>query len=224
MSTPSRPPRRWRELSPWWLVLYYGFLLGMLFLFALFAERVYNARGFIFDDQVLTWFYGQQAPALDLAALVLNYATISYALGGILLVFTLLLWRRYRRSLVFLNLSLWGAVGINLVAKAFFERVRPDLFEQLTPITNSSFPSGHAMGSLALALGGVFVLEQHGGRYRHLWSVIIVVIALLVGVSRSYLQVHYPSDVLAAWALSTAWVMGVGGWYSHGFRADSVED
>ena len=188
-------------------------------MFAVFAQRVYSARAFTFDEQILTWMFEQQTPALDLTALFLNYATISYALGAILFLFTLALWRRYRRSLVFLNLSLWGAVGINLIAKAFFERVRPELFEQLTPITNSSFPSGHAMGSLALALGGVFVLEQHGGRYKHLWSVLIVVIALLVGVSRSYLQVHYPSDVLAAWALSTAWVLGVGGWYSHGFRA-----
>ena len=210
----------WRYiLPPWWIIPYYAVILATLYLFADLAQGVYAADGFPFDSVILEWLYNQQSRFFTSLALILNYLAISYALGAVILIAAVLLWNRSRRSSVFLVLSFWGAVGVNLVAKEYFERVRPDLFEQLTPITNSSFPSGHAMGSFAFGLAIFFVVHHLRVRAATLWGVLALLFAVIVGISRNYLQVHYPSDVLAGWALSTAWVMGVGSWYTYGYRS-----
>lgn len=205
-------------VPPWWIIPYYAVLLGVLYGFAELAQGVNEERGFAFDTAMLTWLAGVQSRPLTLIALALNYLAISYTLGLGVCIAAARLWRKNRRSAVFLIVAFWGAVGVNLVAKEFFSRVRPDLFEQLTPITNSSFPSGHAMGSFALALAVLLVLVQLRVRRGLAWGLFAVMLAVIVGLSRNYLQVHYPSDVLAGWALSTAWVLGVGAWYTYGFR------
>ena len=207
-----------RDLPPWWSVLYYGLLLGTLFLFAELAEGIYAVEGFAFDSAILSWLFEQQSPLLTRLALALDLLGISYFLGALTVVAALLVWSRSRSSSLFLILGFWGAVGVNLVAKEFFERVRPDLFEQLTPITNSSFPSGHAMGSFAFWLTCWLVVSRLAPGWRWFAGIVGCLFAVGVGASRLYLQVHYPSDVLAGWALSTAWVMGIALWYTHGFR------
>lgn len=211
--------RWWRNWTwpPWWVYPYYAALLAALYLFASLAETVYEGEGFPFDHAILTWLYGLQAPWLSRLARALDVLGISYLLTVICVALAWWLWRQRRRSAVFLLLAFGGAVGVNLLTKGFFERVRPDLFEQLTPITNSSFPSGHAMGSWALWLALLLIGHRHWPRQQLLVGLALGLFALAVGVSRAYLQVHYPSDVLAGWALSTAWVLGVGSWYTHGY-------
>ena len=213
----------WRVLPPWWVLAYYGVLLGALFWFVQLAENVYDVEGFWFDSVVLTWLNTHQSALFTRVALMLDFVGISYFLGVVLLVASVFVWRRSKQSVVFLFLGFWGAVGVNLVTKGFFERVRPDLFEQLTPITNSSFPSGHAMGSCAFWLTMVFVVRRLAPAWTWLAVVAGLVFTVLVGLSRMYLQVHYPSDVLAGWALSTVWVLGVAVWYTRGFRRIRVE-
>ena len=207
-----------RALPPWWVFFYYIFLLACLYFFAVIAQGVYAERGFEFDSVILTSLFEQQRSWLTRTALALDFFGISYFLGALVLLAAVLVWRRSRVTSFFLVLGFWGAVGVNLIAKEFFERVRPDLFEQLTPITNSSFPSGHAMGSWAFWLTGLFVFLRLAPKASWLFGILGFIFAVAVGTSRLYLQVHYPSDVLAGWALSTAWVLGVAIWYTNGFR------
>ena len=209
-----------RVAPPWWVYPYYGFLLLSLFLFAVIAEGVYRVRGFALDSVILTWFNTHQNPLLTRLALALDSIGISYFLGLVLLVMSLFLWRRSRRSSVFLQFGFWGAVSINIVVKELFERVRPDLFEQLTPITNSSFPSGHAMGAWAFFLVCLFVTRRLSPRDTWIPVLFGGLFGIAVGISRLYLQVHFPSDVLAGWALSSAWVLGLGHWYNRTRRRD----
>lgn len=202
-------------LPPVWLVFYYLALVGMLYLFVELAERTYREGGLVFDHVLLSWLYQIQAPPLTRLALALDRVAISYTLGAVVLAVAALVWTRSRRTSIFLVLGFWGAVAFNLLAKEVFSRLRPDLFEQLTPITNTSFPSGHAMGSLAFALcitAAAVYLRSDTAWWVGLLS---VGFALTVGVSRNYLQVHYPSDVLAGWALTAVWVLGLTRWYFH---------
>ena len=92
---------------------------------------------------------------------------------------------------------------LNIAAKHAFARTRPSLWESISPESTFSFPSGHAMGSMTLAWVCMLLAWRTGWR----WPVTIAALAftLLVGLSRIYLGVHYPSDILAGWTAASVW-------------------
>lgn len=106
-------------------------------------------------------------------------------------------------------------VAISTVFKGVFGRVRPPAELALIPLPSSaSFPSGHAMGSMMLALSAGWVAWRTVKRPAARWAMVVALgaWAVLVGFSRVYLGVHWPSDVLASWLLGGAWfalVIGV---------------
>ena len=112
-------------------------------------------------------------------------------------------WKRL--LLLFAGIALGGSALLNLGAKQLFARERPSLWESIHPETTFSFPSGHAMGSMTLA--AVLVLLAWRTRWRWWVAVPALAFALLVGASRVYLGVHFPSDILAGWAAACAWVV-----------------
>jgi undecaprenyl-diphosphatase len=126
-------------------------------------------------------------------------------LDALILVF-LAVRRRFRDGLFF-GLAVLGSAILNIVAKNHYARLRPDLWISLTPETTYSFPSGHAMGSATLALALVLLCWPTRGR----WLVMVAGLSfvLLVGTSRVYLGVHYPSDILAGWSAAIAWTFGM---------------
>lgn len=118
--------------------------------------------------------------------------------------------------------TLSGSAAITLV-KGEVGRPRPDLVEHLVHVTNQSFPSGHAAGSalvyLTLAgLGGQVTRDRRARRY--LMAVAILLVGA-IGISRVYLGVHWPSDVLAGWSFGTLWALGW--WYATAWTRANVE-
>ncbi|GIW35181.1 phosphatase PAP2 family protein [Meiothermus sp.] len=192
----------------WLLALLFLSLLGFVGL----AEDVYEREGFFFDGPVLAFLHAQQSDVWNTLALAFTQSASAPVVGGLAL--GVLVWAYFRRlGWPVFALGLGGAVLLNQAAKLFFARARPHLFPQLTPEHDYSFPSGHTMASLALVLALYALLMP---RFPHVarWLLGLgLPWALLVGLSRLYLQVHYPSDVLAGWALSFLWVFGVGLWY-----------
>jgi len=110
---------------------------------------------------------------------------------------------------LFAGVAIIGSALLNLGAKPLFARDRPSLWESIAPEGNYSFPSGHAMGSMTLAC--VLVLLCWWTRVRWPVCVAAIVFVTLVGASRVYLGVHYPSDILAGWAAAIAWTYAVYG-------------
>ncbi|GAA5335165.1 hypothetical protein YIM730264_11890 [Thermus hydrothermalis] len=147
------------------LLLLYGTLFGALLLFAELAEHVYRKEGFGFDGPILTWFHQIRSPVGDWVALTLT-GSASLPLM-VLWVLGLGLWAALRKRpwLPFL-LLVGGTELLNLAGKFLFARPRPHLFPQITPESDFSFPSGHTMASLALALGLYWLLEDEPGRAR----------------------------------------------------------
>jgi undecaprenyl-diphosphatase len=118
----------------------------------------------------------------------------------------LLLRRGRRREAGFVMLSLLGASTLGHLAKLVLLRPRPDLFPVWTAMpADWSYPSAHAMQITALAVAVVYV----AARRRALWAVTLGIVVLLVGLSRLYLQVHFPSDVLAGTLAAALWVGGL---------------
>ena len=136
------------------------------------------------------------------------------ALGGVgvLSLFTLLsviyLWLQgLRRVAVFVLLAILGGLLLSTLLKAGFDRPRPDIVTHGSMIYTSSFPSGHSMLSAVVYLTGAAMLAMvHKTRGLRIYLIgCAVLTTLLVGTSRVYLGVHWPSDVLAGWAAGSAW-------------------
>jgi undecaprenyl-diphosphatase len=107
-------------------------------------------------------------------------------------------------------ISVAGGAGLSSLLKLGFERPRPDLVAHLVDERTLSFPSGHAMVSAVtyLTLGALLAQVQGSVRLKTYIIAIAVILTLLIGVSRVYLGVHWPTDVLAGWCAGTAWAIG----------------
>lgn len=130
---------------------------------------------------------------------------------GIVAAFVFFL-RGWRRGAVLVLVTLVGAGLLDVGLKALFARARPEAFFDYYPSPSSySFPSGHALVATCF-FGGIAVLLTHRLESRVtqllVWLVAIGLIAL-VGVSRIYLGVHYPTDVLGGFAVGVIWVTAV---------------
>lgn len=112
-----------------------------------------------------------------------------------------------RRVAAFVLMAIMGGLLLSLALKTGFHRPRPDLVSHGSMIYTSSFPSGHSMLSAVVFLtGGALLAALHGARRVRFYLIGCSILAtLLVGASRVYLGVHWPSDVLAGWAAGAAW-------------------
>jgi undecaprenyl-diphosphatase len=102
-----------------------------------------------------------------------------------------------------------GGQVLSEVLKAYFDRPRPDFVAHIVETTSASFPSGHAMMSAAiyLSIGAMLARIQTKRRLKTYIHVTALLLTLLVGASRVYLGVHYPTDVLGGWCLGAAWAI-----------------
>jgi undecaprenyl-diphosphatase len=129
-----------------------------------------------------------------------------------LVVATVFLLRGWRRGALLVLVTLTGAAVLDLGLKTLFARARPQAFFDYYPAPSSfSFPSGHALVATCL-FGGIAVLITHRLESRAaqalVWLAAVAVI-LLVGVSRVYLGVHHPTDVIGGFAVGVVWVTAV---------------
>jgi undecaprenyl-diphosphatase len=118
----------------------------------------------------------------------------------------LLLQTRYRTAIVVLATAASGEL-VNYVLKNLFLRPRPDVVPHLRDVTTTSFPSGHAMESAIIYLTlGAMLMQLSERRITKVYSMgIAIALTLLVGISRVYLGVHYPTDVIAGWMFGFFW-------------------
>lgn len=98
----------------------------------------------------------------------------------------------------------------NSLLKTIFERARPEFVAEGVPIDSFSFPSGHAMLSaiVYLSLGALLARSEQRKPYKAYILGVAIALTLLIGSSRIYLGVHYPTDVLAGWCIGALWAMG----------------
>ncbi|MET3436281.1 undecaprenyl-diphosphatase [Sphingomonas sp. 1185] len=102
-----------------------------------------------------------------------------------------------------------GGMAVTLV-KTIVARARPDLVPHWVDVSNASFPSGHAAGSamVYLTLAALATQVTQERRVRHMIVILAVLLVGMIGVSRVYLGVHWPSDVAAGWCFGTLWALG----------------
>jgi undecaprenyl-diphosphatase len=115
---------------------------------------------------------------------------------------------RYR-TVVLIAVATAGGQGLNLALKHTFARERPAATLHLVPVSSTSFPSGHAMAAsiFFLTTGALLARTAKRRREKTYFVSAALFLTFLVGFSRVYLGVHYPTDVLAGWSAGTAWAL-----------------
>jgi len=201
----------------WWLLIVALVIAGGFWGFAELADEIEDGETHEFDRAVMLALREPHdlddplGPAwLELAARDVT------SLGGttVLVLLTLaavgfmLLIRKWGAA-IFVVVSIAGGTLLSSFLKSWFDRPRPDLVPHAVEVTSASFPSGHAMLAMTtyLTLGAVLAEVEEKRRIKVYILTWAVLLALLVGSSRVYLGVHWPTDVLAGWCIGSAWAL-----------------
>lgn len=167
------------------------------------------------DEAIVQWFRQPGNPSLARGPAWLTEVAIDITALGSTVVLLLVvgavggfLWLQNQPRLLLLLISaMAGGTLLNAAMKTTFERPRPTVVPHLREVFTYSFPSGHAALSAIVYLTiGVLLFEVVKGRAARLYCLAVAMMATaLVGFSRVFLGVHYPTDVLAGWAAGIAW-------------------
>jgi undecaprenyl-diphosphatase len=184
--------------------------------FALLADEVVEGGTQAFDRKVLLSFRNSSTlaplgpPAAQVAARDIT------ALGGVA-VLTLvtaiaagfLALDGKKHMALFVCGCILGGLGISTLLKDTFQRPRPDLVPHAADFSGASFPSGHSMMSAVtyLTLGALLARSQERRRMKAYFLLVAIVLSFAVGVTRVYLGVHWPTDVLAGWTAGAVWAL-----------------
>ncbi len=211
---------RWKSLARRELWLLIAFAAGAVALFILLKINSEVAEGETLDfDRALLFAFRDAADPSRTAgpAWVANAARDLTALGGVTLLTVLTLLsagyliaaRRWATAVLLVVAVGGGAVASSLL-KLGFARARPDLVTHLVDVHTMSFPSGHAMNSAItyLTLGVLLARTERAPRVKAYLIAAALTLTFIVGMTRVYLGVHWPTDVLAGWVVGGAWAIG----------------
>jgi membrane-associated phospholipid phosphatase len=184
------------------------FLLCAGAFFAL-AEDVTSGEPIVqFDLAMVNAVHAHTSPTLIPIMLLISISGSQIPTLVTAILVSYFVWKRRGYDLALLVLAVGGAELVNLSTKSFFHRVRPSFTDPITSAGGFSFPSGHAMGAMVFYGWLAYWLWHDNPRTipRVVVGAIFPVIVVLVGFSRIYLGVHYPSDVVGGYAAGLAWL------------------
>ena len=201
------PYKAFGNYLAWGLVFGIGFML----LFVKLAEDVINDELKIFDQTIINLFNPIRSP------LTTQIMKVITTMGSPLVMITLglITWfyffkiRKHFWDSTMVITALAGSWLMNELLKWIFHRRRPDVL-QLIRVSGYSFPSGHAMVSFAFygMLAYLIWINVKAKKLKYLLSSFFLLLILAIGISRIYLGVHYPSDVIAGFSAGGLWLIG----------------
>ena len=210
--------------TPWLLGAAAAVALAVLFI-AVLGDAIEDGAQFSFDRAILLWARGGSAHGAPIGPDWFRAAMLDVtAIGGVtvlvlmvaLVAGFLALQRHWLTLALVLGGTISGSLAVTLV-KNLVGRARPTITDHLVNVSSQSFPSGHAANSAIVYLTMATLLSQLVERRaaRTYLFVAAALIVSLIGASRIYLGVHWPSDVLAGWAFGTLWAVAwwaIGAW------------
>jgi|SRR5438105_626993 len=184
------------------------FLLS-IFLFGFLAHEVVSEDENSFDNNVFAFFKLHTTPGIVGVMRILTFFGSTYFVIPAYLVLILILFLVHRRSDA-INVAIVAITSTLLMLglKQFFHRHRPDL-PLVKTLTNFSFPSGHALCSFIFCSVLIYLVDKGNLSLRWKWifSVLLILLSIIIGISRIVLRYHYATDVLAGFCVGFAWVI-----------------
>ncbi len=189
-----------------------SFAVGALFFFGWFADEMAEGDTAQLDETIRAFVHSFAAPVLTEIMRAASFAgsTLFLFLLGVVIVVALYI-KKYRHGAILFTITTIGAGILITLLKLAFHRARPEPFFNTILPSSDSFPSGHSLGSFCFYLALAAILTN---RVEKLWLKITVwtfavLLILLIGTSRIYLGVHYPSDVVAGFVIGFIWVITI---------------
>ena len=220
----AAPPEGWRRwasdlghydserIAEFGGVIIAGGLLGIvvLYLFVRIADDVLTNETAALDTAAFLFMHQFSSPQMDVAAVALSFMgnEMVWILSALLL--GLFLWQRRWGAGVMAVIVAGGAQLLNDILKTVFHRTRPIPLQAIIAAQQYSFPSGHAMESSAFYFYLAYLCWRLvSGVWRIVFIVGLLLLVLLVGAARIYLQAHFLSDVLAGYLAGFLWADAV---------------
>ena len=190
-----------------------GIALGLLaallslFLFGWIAQEMREGDTAAFDFAVRSWVHQFASPAMTRAMIAISKLGYSILIVELVLALAVFLSLRWRRAAAWLAISMSGALVLDLTLKYAFRRPRPPVFFGAEP-HSYSFPSGHALCSFCFygVMAGLIAARVQTRALRIAVWIAAALLVIAIGVSRVYLGMHYPSDVLGGYLAAAIWV------------------
>ncbi len=183
-----------------------------LLVFGWLAEEMLEGDTQKFDTFVRTAVHQLATPGLTRLMQIFSFlGSVAAVTAMCLVAICVSLYFRRARTAALLAITMLGVAALDVALKYAFHRPRPVAFFGATP-SSYSFPSGHALGSLCFygILAAILAARARGrGAKFWVWMSAVILVGM-IGFSRIYLGVHYPSDVIAGYCAAAVWVGAVG--------------
>lgn len=186
--------------------------LGVIALFANIVEEVAEGESRRFDETILLFIHYYTPGWLDGPLRIVTTLGYYRVVLPLLAVAALIFYRKgWKLSANLLVVSTLGGMVLTTALKTLFRRSRPELFDSGYDASFYSFPSGHATMAVGFYGALTLLVAWRLGGFRR-WAVVTagVALVLLIGFSRLYLGVHYPTDILAGFLAAPLWVSFIG--------------
>ncbi|HET9283109.1 MAG TPA: phosphatase PAP2 family protein [Candidatus Angelobacter sp.] len=178
-----------------------------LFVFVWLGREMRAGDTLRFDQAIRNWVHQFASPGLTVLMKVFSMMGAQILAVALVVAFVIFAWLRWKRAALWLAIAMAGALILEASLKYAYHRIRPQAYFIPEP-DSYSFPSGHALTSFCFY--GVLAGLVTDRIKSLLWRIIVwaaaTLLVIAIGLSRIYLGVHYPSDVLAGYLAATVWV------------------
>lgn len=178
-----------------------------LFLFAWLGREILEGDTFRFDAAIRAWVHQFASSRMTWAMTAISLLGYNVLIAEMVIAFVVFARLRWRRAAVWLAVAMTGSLLLDLTLKYAYHRARPTAYFGVAP-ASYSFPSGHALCSLCFygVMAGLLSARLKSRPWQIAVWVAAALLVIAIGLSRIYLGVHYPSDVLAGYLAATVWV------------------
>lgn len=171
------------------------------------SKDVLEKENYILDESFLLWLAQWSNPKLDrIMVMITQLGDFNIVIIVITITLSILLQKSYYQEAKFFLLACFGHPILADGMKLLYGKPRPKLWTHLVEAGSFSFPSGHAIGAVIVYGFIAFLLSGHYPKFSQLIYSLVFILIVLIGFSRLYLGVHWPTDVMAGYGIGFLWL------------------